>query len=71
MPCGQPGARSIEGIDYVTLRLPMEGAEGVHGGYLLFVSPQGEKEGEARRWRETYRAAEDALLKAAREGAQP
>jgi hypothetical protein len=26
--------------------------------------------GEARRWRDTYRAAEDALLEAAREGAR-
>ena len=51
VPCERPGARSIEGIDYVTLRLPMEGAAGVHGGYLIFVSPRGEKEGEARRWR--------------------
>jgi hypothetical protein len=51
VPCGPQDARSVEGIDYVTLRLPMEGAEGVHGGYLIFVSAQGEKEGEARRWR--------------------
>ena len=27
--------------------------------------------GEARRWRETYRAAEDALLESARKGARP
>jgi hypothetical protein len=51
VPYGPQGARSVEGIDYVTLRLAMEGAEGVHGGYLIFVSPAGEKEGEARRWR--------------------